>query len=92
MLELGRQIGRQRAHQVVYEALQASVNQSRPFRGMLALDPHVSAGFTPSQMVALLDPSRYTGLCRQFAERGAAAGGDIAAAIEDRALGRGRAA
>jgi adenylosuccinate lyase len=82
MLELGKQIGRQRAHDAVYEAAQASVTQSRPFREMLALDPHVSAGLTAAQMEELLDPARYTGLCREFAERGAAAAREIAAAIE----------
>ena len=72
MLELGRQIGRQRAHDAVYEAAQASVTQSRPFREMLAADPHVSAGLTPAQIEALLDPAHYAGLCSRFAERGAA--------------------
>ncbi len=85
MLELGRQIGRQRAHDAVYEAAQASVTQSRPFREMLALDPHVSARLTPSQMEALLDPARYTGLCREFADQGASRGRAIAAAIARRA-------
>ena len=37
---------------------------------------------TPAQVEALLDPARYTGLCREFAERGAARGREIAAAIE----------
>src|SRR5207302_1906121 len=32
MLELGKQIGRQRAHDAVYDAAQASVNQTRPCR------------------------------------------------------------
>src|SRR6185295_17789440 len=85
MLELGKQIGRQRAHDAVYEAAQGSVTEGRPFREMLALDPHVSAGLTPSQMEALLDPARYAGLCREFAERGAARGREIAAAIASRA-------
>jgi 3-carboxy-cis,cis-muconate cycloisomerase len=84
MLELGRQIGRQRAHDAVYEAAQASVTESRPFREMLARDPHVSAGLTPAQVEALLDPARYTGLCREFAERGAAQARALAAAIEVR--------
>jgi len=88
MLELGKQIGRQRAHDAVYDAAQASVTQSRPFRDTLAEDPHVSAGFSQAQMDALLDPARYTGLCREFAERGAAAGREIAAAISSRAAGR----
>jgi adenylosuccinate lyase len=84
MLELGKQIGRQRAHDAVYEAAQASVNQSRPFRETLAADPHVSAGLTPAQVDALLDPARYTGLCRQFAERGAAHAREVAATIQRR--------
>jgi 3-carboxy-cis,cis-muconate cycloisomerase len=72
MLELGKQLGRQRAHDAVYDAAQASVTQARPFRETLAADPHVSAGLSRSQVDALLDPAHYTGLCRQFAERGAA--------------------
>lgn len=84
MLELGKQIGRQRAHDAVYEAAQAAVTQSRPFRETLAADPHVSAGLTAPQVEALLDPARYTGLCRQFAERGAAMAREVAAAIERR--------
>src|SRR6266545_6296125 len=85
MLELGKQIGRQRAHDAVYDAAQASVTQSRPFREMLAADPHVSARLTTPQVDALLDPARYTGLCRQFAERGAAMARKVAATIERRA-------
>jgi adenylosuccinate lyase len=87
MLELGKQIGRQRAHDAVYEAAQASVVQARPFRETLAEDPHVRAGLTGAQVDALLDPARYTGLCRQFAERGAAMGREIATAIERRMAG-----
>ena len=81
MLELGKQIGRQRAHDAVYEAAQASVTQARPFRETLADDPHVSAGLTKSQIEALLDPSQYTGLCRHFAERAAALARETAAAL-----------
>ena len=85
MLELGRQIGRQRAHDAVYDAAQAAATGSRPFRETLAADPHVSAGLTPAQIEALLDPARYTGLCRDFALSGAARGREIAAAIRSRA-------
>ncbi len=81
MLELGKQIGRQRAHDAVYEAAQASVTQGRPFRETLAADPHVSAGLTKSQIEPLLDPAQYTGLCRHFAERGAAMARETAAAL-----------
>jgi len=68
------------------------VTQSRPFRETLAEDPHVSAGLSASQVEALLDPARYTGLCRQFAERGAETARDIAAAIQRRRTERARTA
>lgn len=84
MLELGKQIGRQRAHDAVYEAAQGSVTQGRPFRELLAEDPHVSARLTAPQIEVLLDPAQYTGLCSQFAERGAARARETAATIRRR--------
>ncbi len=84
MLELGKQIGRQRAHDAVYEAAQGSVTKSRPFRDLLAEDPHVSARLRPDQVEALLDPAQYTGLCSRFAERGAVRARETAAAITSR--------
>ena len=89
MLELGKQIGRQRAHDAVYEAAQASVTQERSFRELLAEDPHVSARLRPEQVEALLDPAQYTGLCCQFAERGAERARDTAAAITQRLASHG---
>jgi adenylosuccinate lyase len=84
MLELAKRMGRQRAHDLIYEAAQASVTEARPFRELLAKDSKVSAGLSAAQVEALLDPARYTGLCRQFAERGAAKAREIAAAIDSR--------
>jgi adenylosuccinate lyase len=81
MLELGKQIGRQRAHDAIYDAAQATVTESRPFRDLLARDPHVSAKLSPAQVDALLDPAQYAGLCRQFAERGAATARETARAL-----------
>ena len=87
MLELGRQIGRQRAHDAVYEAAQGSVTQARPFREMLALDPHVSAGLTPAQMEALLDP-RATPASAASSRSAAPRGPRIAATIARRRAAR----
>jgi adenylosuccinate lyase len=89
MLELGKQIGRQRAHDAVYEAAQASVTQERSFRELLAEDPHVSARLRPEQVEALLDPAQYTGLCCQFAEQGAVRARDTAAAVTQRLVRHG---
>jgi 3-carboxy-cis,cis-muconate cycloisomerase len=57
------------------------VTESRPFREMLAADEHVSARLTQAQVDALLDPTRYSGLCRQFAERGAVTARKVAAGL-----------
>jgi adenylosuccinate lyase len=81
MLELGKQIGRQRAHDVVYDAAQAAATVGRPFRELLAEDIRVTTHLTTAQMEALLDPVRYAGLCRQFAEHGAWRARETVAAI-----------
>src|SRR5256712_212365 len=86
MLELGKQIGRQRAHDAVYDAAHAARTQSPPFREVLAADPHVSARLTTPQVDALLDPAHYIGLCRQFAQRGAATARKVAPTIDRRAF------
>ena len=72
MLELGRQIGRQRAHDAVYDAAQVSAVTGRPFSETLAEEEVVRDHLTAEQIEALLDPTRYAGLSRLFAEREAA--------------------
>ncbi|MYE55362.1 MAG: adenylosuccinate lyase family protein [Chloroflexi bacterium] len=81
MLELGRQIGRQQAHDAVYEAAQASFIQGRPFSETLAEEHEVSQRLTPEQIQALLDPTAYTGACSLFAHRGATQARQTATAI-----------
>jgi adenylosuccinate lyase len=72
MLRLGATIGRQRAHDTVYEAAQAAATTGRPFRELLAEDEAIAARLTPRELDALLDPAGYTGLCARFATEGAA--------------------
>ena len=43
MLELGAAIGRQHAHDVVYDAAQAAFVEGRSFADLLAADPRVTA-------------------------------------------------
>jgi adenylosuccinate lyase len=81
MLELGKRLGRQRAHDIVYEAAQGAVTQGRPFHELLAEDQHIMAHLTPQQITDLLDPSHYTGLCRPFAEQGAQRARQVAAGL-----------
>src|SRR5882672_4777288 len=72
MLDLGKTIGRQHAHDVVYDAAQAAAVEGRPFAELLAADRRVSAHLDARAIAALLDPTAYTGLCAEMARDGAA--------------------
>src|SRR5579863_3598578 len=71
MLDLGRTIGRQHAHDVVYDAAQAAAVEGRPFAELLAADQRVTAHLDARGIAALLDPTAYTGLCAEMAREGA---------------------
>ncbi len=72
MLELGLRLGRQHAHDIVYDAAQAAVLENRAFGDLLAADPRVTAHLPPSSIAGLLDPTEYTGLCATLARDAAA--------------------
>jgi adenylosuccinate lyase len=72
MLDLGAAVGRQHAHDAVYDAAQDAFTKGRSFGDLLAADPRVTAHMTPAQIKALLDPTTYTGLCADMAREGAA--------------------
>lgn len=69
MLALGRKIGRQQAHDLVYELAMDAVEGDRPFRDVLLGDPRVRAHLDAREVDALLDPGRYTGLAGEFVDR-----------------------
>jgi 3-carboxy-cis,cis-muconate cycloisomerase len=67
MLNLGAAVGRQHAHDVVYDAAQGAFVENRPFAELLAADPRVTAHLDQKAIAALLDPTAYTGLCAEMA-------------------------
>lgn len=67
MLDLGRRIGRQHAHDVVYDAAQDTVNKKRSFSELLSEDPRVREHLKAEEIERLLDPATYTGLCAETA-------------------------
>jgi adenylosuccinate lyase len=81
MLELGKRIGRQRAHDAVYDAAQAAATDGRPFRDVLGADERIRSQLEPAQVDELLDPARYIGLCREFADDGAIRARNTAAVL-----------
>jgi 3-carboxy-cis,cis-muconate cycloisomerase len=72
MLDLGKTIGRQHAHDVVYDAAMAAATSGQRFGDLLAADSRVTAHLDPAAIEALLDPTAYTGLCAEMAREGAA--------------------
>jgi 3-carboxy-cis,cis-muconate cycloisomerase len=71
MLDLGAAIGRQHAHDAVYDAAQDAFVKGRSFGELLGADTRVTAHLSPQQISGLLDPTAYTGLCADMAREGA---------------------
>ncbi|MEQ9123495.1 MAG: adenylosuccinate lyase family protein, partial [Alphaproteobacteria bacterium] len=74
MLALGAEIGRQEAHDVVYDAAQQAAKTGEDFATLLSADARVAAKLTPEAIRALLDPAAYVGLSPDLARRAASAG------------------
>ena len=81
MLELGRTLGRQHAHDIVYDAAQAAFVEGRAFSAVLAADPRVTAHLDAAAIGRLLDPVAYTGLCAEMAREGASRARALAARL-----------
>jgi 3-carboxy-cis,cis-muconate cycloisomerase len=77
MLELGATLGRQHAHDIVYDAAQAAFLRNESFAALLGADPRVTATLDATAIAALLDATAYTGSCTAMAH---------AAAVRARAL------
>jgi adenylosuccinate lyase len=81
MLDLGASIGRQHAHDVVYDAAMEAATARKSFGDLLAADPRVTAHLDQQAIQKLLDPTAYTGLCGQMARDSAVRARATAAAI-----------
>jgi 3-carboxy-cis,cis-muconate cycloisomerase len=67
MLDLGAALGRQHAHDVVYDSAMAAAVEGKSFGDLLAADSRVTAHLDKAAIQKLLDPTAYTGLCAQMA-------------------------
>jgi adenylosuccinate lyase len=74
MLALGRRVGRQQAHEVVYELCMRAVEEGAPLRGLLLDDPRVAAHLGAAELDARLAPARNTGLAGVCVDRVAGPG------------------
>ena len=69
MMDLAPHLGRQKAHDVVHEAVQQSLAENRPLLDVLSTMPEVSGVLSDSRLAELLDPQNYTGLAVEMIER-----------------------
>ncbi|MDP6389037.1 MAG: adenylosuccinate lyase [Alphaproteobacteria bacterium] len=68
MLALGEAIGKQTAHEVVYEVAMKSQEEGVPFRAALGADERVSAHLDAAAIEELLDPAGYIGLAPEIVD------------------------
>ncbi|MBI1282488.1 MAG: adenylosuccinate lyase [Anaerolineaceae bacterium] len=69
MLTLGKFVGRQHAHDIIYEAAMESFEKRVSFADVLKRNPDVSAHLNDETIDSLLDPAQYTGLSGVFVDR-----------------------
>ena len=68
MLALGKLIGRQKAHDIVYDCAQTAFLEGKSFHKTLSAKKEVSSHLTPDDIDRLLNPSNHIGVCIQLAE------------------------
>ena len=83
MLSLGAHIGRQEAHDAIYDAAQAAATGGQSFAELLAQNQTVTAHLGAEDIAGLLDPAAYLGECAQIASEQAARARKIAAGISE---------
>ena len=69
MLHLGEKIGKQTAHEVVYQVAMNTFQEDSSFKDSLLKDPRVSQHITEKELDCLLDPQAYKGYSREITER-----------------------
>jgi 3-carboxy-cis,cis-muconate cycloisomerase len=69
MMGLAPKLGRQVAHDVVYDACRAAAESDRPLLELLAANPQVGPHFNRSELERLLDPRNYLGSAGAMVDR-----------------------
>jgi 3-carboxy-cis,cis-muconate cycloisomerase len=69
MMGLGPKLGRQRAHDLVYDICRKVAATGRPLADLLAEDPEIARHATRAELAALCDPANYLGLAGEMVDR-----------------------
>lgn len=68
MMTLAHKVGRQRAHQVIYECAMKAQKEGKPFKQILLENESVNKHLGKSDIEGLLEPSAYLGLSSKIVE------------------------
>lgn len=69
MFALSEKVGKQTAHELVYEASMRGIERGISFEHSLMRDARVSAALPPQELRRVLDPTTYIGLAPQIVDR-----------------------
>jgi 3-carboxy-cis,cis-muconate cycloisomerase len=69
MMGLAPRLGRQQAHDLVYDACRAAAESGRPLLELLCADAAIAAHMDRSELERLLDPGNYLGSAAQMVDR-----------------------
>lgn len=69
MLELGRYLGRQTAHEVIYENCMKAFDEDKPLLDLLLQDKRVTDDVDEATLRDIMDPEKYTGSAVQMVDR-----------------------
>ena len=69
MFVLSGKIGKQTAHELVYEVAMRGIDQGTTFEQALTADAQVQGALSAQELRALLDPTTYVGLAPEIVDR-----------------------
>ena len=69
MFAISDKVGKQTAHELVYEVSMHGIEHGITFEEALKRDPRVGSALTPDELRQLLDPTTYVGLAPQIVDR-----------------------
>jgi adenylosuccinate lyase len=69
MFALSDKVGKQSAHELVYDVAMRGIDQGKTFEQALQADAQVQKALGPQELTALLDPTTYVGLAPEIVDR-----------------------
>jgi 3-carboxy-cis,cis-muconate cycloisomerase len=69
MMGLGPHLGRQRAHDLVYDVCRRTATTGEPLAGLLAQDAEISKHVSRAELDRMCDPANYLGLAGEMVDR-----------------------